>query len=238
MAEDLLNMWENLSLNDDEEVEVAIQKVELKGGETVGQSCVLGKLITDRMVCRETIQTKLTQWWKPWGKLMFKILGENTFLIEFEEHRDKVKVLAGRPWVFENNLLILEDFDGLSPISSFNFDKAAFWVRMFDLPLVCMGLEIGRKIGETVGVVEVVDTDARGIGWGEYLQMKIRLDITKSLLRGRKINIEGTSSWIRFQYERLPRFCFQCGAIAHGKAGCSRKIDLRQQVMSQYGSWL
>ena len=61
MVDDLLNLWENFSLNEDEEIEVAIQKVELKGGEAIGQSCVTGKLITDRMVCGETIQTKITQ---------------------------------------------------------------------------------------------------------------------------------------------------------------------------------
>jgi hypothetical protein len=232
MADDLSNLWENFSLNDDEEIEVAIEKGELKDGEAIGRSCVLGKLITDRMVGREAIQTKLTQWWKMWGKLSFKILGENTFLIEFEDPRDKVKVLAGRPWAFENNLFIIEDFDGLSSISNFTFEKEAFWVRMFDLPLACMGMEIGRKIGATVGVVEAVDTDSRGIGWGEYLRVKILLDITKPLPRGRKINIEGKSSWIRFQYERLPKFCFQCGAIAHSRTGYPRKTDFRQQGMS------
>jgi hypothetical protein len=228
MADDLSNLWENFSLNEDEEIEVAIQKVELKGGEVIGQPCVIGKLITDRMVVRETIQTKITQCWKLWGKLSFKILGENTFLIEFEDPKDKVKVLVGRPRAFENNLFIIEDFDGLSSTSNFTFEKAAFWVRMFDLPLACMGLEIGRKIGATVGVVEAMDMDSRGIGWGEHLRVKILMDITKPLPRGRKINIEGKSSWIHFQYERLPKFCFHCGAIAHSKTGCSRKTDLRQ----------
>jgi hypothetical protein len=40
---------------------------------------------------------------------------------------------------------------------------------MFDLPLSCMGKEIGQKIGELIGVVEAVDVGANRMGWGEFL---------------------------------------------------------------------
>jgi hypothetical protein len=70
---------------------------------------------------------------------------------------------------------LVEDFDGTKSPSQFTFDKAAFWVRMINLPLACMGREIGRKIGACVGVVEVVDTDARGMGWGSSSESKFLL---------------------------------------------------------------
>jgi hypothetical protein len=37
-------------------------------------------------------------------------------------------------------------------------------VRMNNLPLACMGREVGLKIGGSVGRVEEVDTDNDGIG--------------------------------------------------------------------------
>jgi hypothetical protein len=40
---------------------------------------------------------------------------------------------------------------------------------MMDLPLGCMGKTIGYKIGKIVGTVEMVDMDAKGIGWGVFL---------------------------------------------------------------------
>ena len=72
---------------------------------------------------------------------------------------------------------------------------------MINLPLVCMGREVGRKIGATVGVVEEVDTDADGVGWGEFLRVRISIDLSKPLSRGRMINLQGESTWITFQYE-------------------------------------
>jgi hypothetical protein len=44
---------------------------------------------------------------------------------------------------------------------------------MVDLQLVCMNQAAGRRIGSTVGLVEAVDTGKNGIGWGEYLRVKI-----------------------------------------------------------------
>jgi hypothetical protein len=42
----------------------------------------------------------------------------------------------------------------------------AFWVRMYDLPLVCMGKNVGYKIGASVGEVEDVDIVDGDPGWG------------------------------------------------------------------------
>jgi hypothetical protein len=81
---------------------------------------------------------------------------------------------------------------------------------MVNLPLACIGRETGRVIGALVGEVEAVDTDGKGVGWGESLRVKIRLDLTKPLAHGRMLKFQGKTRWIAFQYERLPKFCFNC----------------------------
>jgi hypothetical protein len=59
------------------------------------------------------------------------------------------------------------------------FEKVAFWVRMYNLPLVCMGQEVGSQIGASIGDVEIVDIDDDddGVGWGEYLRARIKVDL-------------------------------------------------------------
>ena len=120
-------------------------------------------------------------------------------------------VLEGRPWVFEGSLFALEEFDGLMPPSELTFKRAAFWVRMSNLPLACMGRKVGHQIGSTIGPVEEVDTDEEGLGWGNYLRVRVQLDLTKPIPRGWRINLLGNSVWVPFQYERLPHLCFLCG---------------------------
>jgi hypothetical protein len=190
-------------------------------------------------VSKETIKVAMLRWWKLEGKISFQVLGENLFLVEFSFVEDKKRIMDGRPWAFEGSLFLLEDFDGLSRPSSFKFDRAAFWVRMIDLPLACMNQATGRRIGESVGIVEAVDTGPDGIGWGESLRVKIVMELEKPLARGRMLKVQGKSMWIAFQYERLPRFCFNCGVIIHGKLGCPYKNKMKhQEGFTEYGYWL
>jgi hypothetical protein len=48
----------------------------------------------------------------------------------------------------------LEEFDGLTPPAKLNFYYVAFWIRMYNLPLACMGKATGEKIGFSVGNVK------------------------------------------------------------------------------------
>jgi hypothetical protein len=105
--------------------------------------------------------------------------------------RDKKRILEGRPRIFEGSLFIIEDFDGTSSPSLFKFDKVGFWIRMVDLPLVCMNQATGRRIGSTVGLVEVVDTEKDGIGWGEYLRVKGSGGLVQTFSTGENAQITG-----------------------------------------------
>ncbi|XP_059450945.1 uncharacterized protein LOC132181722 [Corylus avellana] len=237
--DDLSKMWMNLSLTEEESLDLDTPDEELLDGLERGKFCVLGKLVTDRMISKETIKMTLHCWWKPLGSLSFQVLGENLFLVEFTNVGDKKRILEGRPWVFEGSLFLLEDFDRLSSPSEYTFEKAAFWVRMVNLPLACMNQTTGRRIGSTVGEVEMVDTRADGIGWGEFLRVRILLDLAKPLARGRMLKVKGKSKWIAFQYERLPKFCFYCGVLSHDKTRCLFKSKMRFQENSpEYGMWL
>jgi hypothetical protein len=92
---------------------------------------------------KDVIRREMIRGWQPTGHLSFKVLGEHLFLLEFEHEWDKTRVLEGRPWIFHGNPLFVEDFDGLSLPSEMDFTRAVFWVRMRNLPLACMGKEVG-----------------------------------------------------------------------------------------------
>jgi hypothetical protein len=137
-----------------------IQQVSLKG-----KSCLVGKLMVERIVGKKMIKKgTLIRGWKPMGFLIFKVLGENTFLIEFEYEWDKLRVLEGRPWIFNGNLFSVVDYNRLSSPNEMACDSKSFWVRMFQLPLFCMGREMGNSLGSTMGEVKEVDTNEKGIG--------------------------------------------------------------------------
>jgi hypothetical protein len=197
--------------------------------------------MADRIIGKDAIKSTLIKGWKPSGMAWFKVLGDNLFLKDFEHSWDKAHVLEGRPWVFEGNLFSEVDFIGTIPPAKIVFTFASFWVRMFNLPLACMGENMGVRLGNLVGVVEAVDSNEDGVGWGEYLRVRIRLDISKSLAWGRVLKLNGDNIWVAFQHERLPKFCFQCGIIRHGGESCMSKRGGLLPAASaklQYGPWL
>lgn len=121
------------------------------------------------------------------------------------------------------------------------FATAAFWVRMYNLPLACTSTDIGFRIGSSVGVVEDVDVVDDGVDWGEFLRVRICVDLSKPLTRGRMLKLMNNSVWVAFQYEKLPKFCFRCGVIRHGLTGCLQSGGRRtsgEAAETQFGSWL
>ena len=68
-------------------------------------------------------------------------------------------MLEWRPWVFDENLFSVADFDGVLQLAPIEFEKVALWVRMLNLPLACMNMEIGTMIGSAIGHVKEIETD-------------------------------------------------------------------------------
>ena len=128
--------------------------------ESRGQSWLVGKLIADKIIEKESIRNGLLSIWKPLGFIYFKVFGENLFLLDFELSTNKKYVLDGRLWIFEGQFLFaVEELNGFTPPSKMYFDSIAFWIYMYDLPMVCMEREMGLKLGSTVRKVEEVDTN-------------------------------------------------------------------------------
>jgi hypothetical protein len=241
MEDDMNKLWEKFSLLEEEDEEVFAPEDEVEPMVKRGSACVVGKLLADRMVGKGVIRPPLIRAWQPTGNVTFKTLGKNLFLIEFEHEWDKIRIMEGRPWTFDRDLLSLADFDGITPVEELEFEKAAFWVRMYKLPLACMSKAIGHRIGATVGEVLEVEVDDEGVGWGEYLRLRIVLDLTKPLSRGRQLRLRDRSLWILFKYEKIPRFCFSCGIIRHGPGGCMNQRGRRalgDAEETQFGKWL
>lgn len=112
------------------------------------------------------------------------------------------------------------------------FEKAAIWVRIFNLPLACMGRDFGHRLGSSVGRVEEVDVAEDGMGWGKFLSVRIVLDLSKPLFRGRTLKLNNKSIWVAFQYEKIPKFCFQCGGVWHWRSGCSNPGGTRDTMVT------
>lgn len=167
-AEDLTKMWEKFNLMEEEDEEVDAPEEDLEPVVERGSACVVGKLLADRTVGKEIIKTPLIQAWQRTRRVTLKTLGANLLLVDFENEWFKIWIMEGLSWTFDGNQVSLEKFDGLMPMTELDFAKAAFWVRMYNLPLACMSKAMGLRIGASVGQAEEVDVGEEGVGWGSF----------------------------------------------------------------------
>ena len=72
-----------------------------------------------------------------------------------------------------------------------------------------MNKTVSTRIANAIGNSLIVDAPKSGLAWSPFLQIKVDIDITKLLKRGKKVhkaNVE--KGWVFFKYERLPIFYY------------------------------
>jgi hypothetical protein len=101
-----------------------------------------------------------------------------------------------------------------------------------------MNREVAEIIGNEVGELMDVDVEENGMTVGQYLRVKVRIDIRRPLMRGVTMKMEedvSSERWCPFTYEFLPEFCHNCGIIGHTDRSCTVSNPAGRK---QYGSWL
>ncbi|KAE8767168.1 putative reverse transcriptase [Hordeum vulgare] len=144
-------------------------------------------------------------------------MDENVFLFTFLQALGKKKALDSGPWMLNNDLVVVVDFDPNKALEEYVFNRVPIWVHVLKLPLGRMDRATREMIGEKVGDFVDVEVGADGLAVGESLRIKVKLDITKPLMRGTVIQIgdDERVRWSPFQYEYLPKLCYIRGVIGH-----------------------
>jgi hypothetical protein len=241
MEELVGKLGEGMRLLEGEKASIVITEDDTADQRLRNGRCLIGRIMSNRRVQKEAFKAFMARLWKTTGKVVFKELEDNIWLLEFSSEADKKRVLEGCPWLFDRNILVLREVEESTPPAQIDFSLSPCWIQVRDIPLICMNKEVGSKIGGTLGKVEEVDISGEGPGRGSSLRIKVQIDITKPLERGRALWLNGKMVWVNFRYEKLPHFCFNCGRIFHNMEQCSDRKEARQngeEDLKRWGTWL
>jgi hypothetical protein len=241
MADDIDQLCSKISLTDGEKVGISITEGEVEEVRKKGELCLVGRLWSEKKTNKEAFKSVLSGIWRLRGRVFFKEIQDNLWLFEFTKADDKRRVLEGRPWSFDRQMIVINDFDGKITPSQMVFTHSPFWIQVHDMPLLCMSKTVGTKIGNSLGELEDVDMARDGEGWGRCLRLRVTIDLTKPLERGRALKLGDKSNWVMFKYEKLPLFCFHCGRIVHDSKGCTARKNpgrLSDEGEKEWGTWL
>jgi hypothetical protein len=207
-----------------------------KGGSGVDQA--VGKLLSEKHGNADAMAHTLGPIWCPMRGVDCKDLGDNLFLFTFYQGGGRKKAVEGGPWMFDKELLVLEEFDPGKTLDEYVFSHIPVWVRVYNLPLGEMSLETGMLIGDRVGEYMEMDGLEGGLAMGKCLRIKVKKKLDEPLMRGTMVEVgkEGRNIWCPMEYEYLPDFCYICGIIGHTDKACSTKLKRGEEA--QFGKWL
>ena len=145
-------------------------------------------------------------------------------------------------WSFDKRLVLLKRFTSDVSPENVNFQRSPFWIKVFNIPIKSMNAIVGNYIANEIGIPLLVDDPKSGLAWGTFLRIRVDVNITKPLMRGKMIQIEGMEKgWVYFKYERLPIYCYQCGILGHQERECHKAKKgciSSEEDDFQFGPWL
>ncbi|KAL5740754.1 hypothetical protein ACOSQ2_029934 [Xanthoceras sorbifolium] len=202
---------------------------------------LIGKIVGNRDVNRDAFRVTISSIWRTTKGLEIEAMGNNLFVFRFNCMLDRKRVLEGGPWTFDKQLLVLKEASGVGRVTEVDFSWSHFWIQLHNLPLVCMGKEVGLYLGGKIGKVLEVDTGDGGDCAGKFIRLRVLLEVDKPLKRGLRVALgEGEElTSVLSCYERLPNFCYYCGKIGHMVRECPVKVGGLVDISGdKFGPWM
>ncbi|KAF8107034.1 hypothetical protein N665_0128s0015 [Sinapis alba] len=149
--------------------------------------------------------------WDVEGRVRGIDLGNSRFQFDFNTEADLLKVLSKRPCHFNNWSFPLERWE--PHVGNFFPNSMTFWISVQGIPTHFWLSEIFEEIGRKLGVVRAVDANTARV------QVTVIVDEPLKFFRKARLP-SGEIVKLELKYERLSRWCFNCGHISHEERTC------------------
>lgn len=180
--------WDNFSLSGLKARGVPLSlRRETQGG------TIASKFLTRRRINIEVVARTFRPLWRAEKDFTIQDMGENRAIFTFNDIIDVERVIQNGPWAYERSLVVCQRVENNIPINEIAFTHSLFWVQIHELPVLSLTQEVIETIGQTLGIVEHAPESIEDRGGGPCMRVRVLIDITKPLCRGRKIILDNNS---------------------------------------------
>ncbi|XP_062013980.1 uncharacterized protein LOC133730397 [Rosa rugosa] len=136
------------------------------------------------------------------------------FVLAFDLRRDRNKVLKGGPWRFNQALVVLQEYDGVSPIHEIDLTSLFFWVRIGNIPPLFEEPDMIKSIASVAGkFLEMDDKLFENVG---KVRVHVAHDISKPFFLKKTLKLAPyVEVEISYFFENLVGKCDHCNLIYH-----------------------
>lgn len=107
MESEVVELLKNFSLSRIEHQDVELENTDVKIGAEEGRRSLIGRVFGDKKANYLGVKSSMLKLWQYKGLLKIVSLTHNTFQFVFAKDLDCEGIMQGRPWFFDNQLLIL-----------------------------------------------------------------------------------------------------------------------------------
>jgi hypothetical protein len=157
--------------------------------------------------------------WSPAKEIIFQHIEGNMFTVQCFCLGDWLKVTEEGPWLFRQNVVCIEKYDGFASPDSIDLNNFETWIQIHKLPIGYRNEPLIKNFTERkVGKVSKVETHVNGVG--NFVRVRVVLDVRKVLARFVTVSRDGKREFYQVKYEKMPKFCGACGMIGHTHLEC------------------
>jgi hypothetical protein len=195
----------------------------------------LARVHTSNYFSPQTFEQHMRTAWSPAKEVTFKALEPNLFTIQCHCLGDWLKVEQGGPWLFRQNAVIIEPYDGLSAPESIDLNYVPVYIQIQKIPVgyrdkTLITNLVQKKVGKVMSVETVVE------GVNNFVRVCVKLDVRKVLARFVTIVRAGQREFYHIKFEKIPRFCGVCGFLGHSHLECG--TGEHDEASMKWGDWL
>uniref|UniRef100_A0A1J3C909 DUF4283 domain-containing protein n=1 Tax=Noccaea caerulescens TaxID=107243 RepID=A0A1J3C909_NOCCA len=153
--------------------------------------------------------------WQMYGKVRGVALSSEKFQFIFDSEKDLIEILERGVHTYNEWALAIERW--VDHTSENHLQFIPLWMQIWKLPLN----------HRTVRTISDFDPDLPQLQ--PYVRVKILLDISRPLKRGKVLNLPaGGSTTVEFDYERMQKRCYGCQRLTHEKEDCPFLLQKRE----------
>ncbi|KAK8483334.1 hypothetical protein V6N12_000464 [Hibiscus sabdariffa] len=110
-------------------------------------------------------------------------LKHGVFLFKFPGEQQCLSILRLSLWLFDGEPIIMLSFRHSLSVNEYDFTKILYWVRIHELPMNVITMDMASTIGSHFGKLVVVDTRHTHGNLGEFFRLQVEIKVSDPLLR-------------------------------------------------------
>lgn len=218
--EDPSKLLKRLHLQDDE-IDELIWEEEVDDTEEKPKWLALAKLLTEKSFSQSALIGDMRAAWNPAQEVVWRRINPNLFSIQFNCLADWNKAMHQGPWDFKGCALLLTQYDGFTKPEKVKLDRLETWCQIHKLPDgVLKNKPFLENLAKRIGEVQEVQITLPNGFVGEFIRIRVKLDVTKKLTRFVGFTVKGELEFYQVKFEKLPVFCHACGKMGHWHEEC------------------